>query len=122
MHLDKALRDGKPKTCAALAPGGRIVHLMKCVEDARSVIWRDARPGISDCDLEDVVHSDSGYFDGTLLSEFDRVSNNVQKDLCQPPGIPESFWQVIGNVSHEREVLGLCEGACRRDDDVNDAA
>jgi hypothetical protein len=85
VHLNDALGDGETETRPALFAGRRAVRLLKLLEDFLLVRGRYPRAGITDRDFKRALPGRGTDRDFAGVGEFDRIPNQIKKDLSYPP-------------------------------------
>ena len=120
VHLDEPLRDREAKPGAALLAGRAAVDLLELLEDALLVVRRDARPGVAHRDVEEAVGGAGRDLDRALVGELDRIADEVQQHLRQPPLVAAADRQPLLHLRREREPLRLGERLRAREDRLHD--
>src|SRR5262249_31016349 len=96
VHLDDALSDRKAQAGPALRARDRTVGLVKFLEDLGLIGCGDTRPCIADGHRECPVRCRWFDRDLALVGELDRVADQVEQDLGEPPSV--SAFRTIGMI------------------------
>ena len=105
MQLDDPFRDGKTETGSTLGPRAGAVELPEFLEHQLLILKRNSWAGIGDRNLERTVRCGDVNGDFPGLGEFDRISDQVQQHLRDPPLVAFASGQIVCNGSSERQVL-----------------
>jgi len=105
VHFDDALRDREPQARAPFLLGHRIVGLLKFLKQFGLIGGGNPRPGVMHGHLESaVLNRDlNGYL--SIIGEFDRIADEIEQDLCQPPLVATTSRQVRGYLCNELEFF-----------------
>ena len=95
MQFDDLTGDREAKAGAAFGARGRAVELPELFEHALAVVGGDPRPGICDRDLERAIGGSHVHRDLPVLGELDRVADQVEQHLRDPPVIALAEGQAL---------------------------
>src|SRR5438270_7906318 len=107
MYIDNALGNGQAETESAVAIGHALSTLFEGVENARLQFGINPDPGISEID-NDVVLGVVARADAELAagrSKFDRILDDVPKDLLQSCGISPAMMFLGGEILLNLDLL-----------------
>ena len=105
MHFDDALGDRETEAGPALLAGDRAVGLLEFLEDLGLISGGNTGPCIADCDGERSVARLGADRHLTLVGELDRVADQVEQDLREPPSVPVTGRQVRRDLRLENQLL-----------------
>ena len=105
MHLHNLFGDGKPEAGPALGLGVGAVDLVELCEDARLLLWRNARSRIAYADGEATVRRHRTYAHLTGVREFQRIADQIEQHLPQTLLIPKPQRHALGDFGLEGELF-----------------
>ncbi len=117
-HLDKLPDNGQTEARSAKTAGGGIIGLGKGLENAllRLLVDTDAGIGHLDLQLHRLIRcllSPQPHNHLAAFGELDRIAEQIQQDLPQPPGIPHQAPGEIGGDMAD-QFHPLCRGFGRQ--------
>ena len=120
MHLDQPPRDRQSKPGATFLPRDAVVNLLKLLEDPRLLRGRNARTGVLHRDVELAVDGLDADLDRAGIGEFDRIADEIEQHLAQPPLVAAADRQAARNRGLDLDALVLRKRTGRRHDRFDD--
>src|SRR5262249_12256162 len=88
VHLDDSLGDRKAQTGATLLACDRAVRLLKLLENLGLICWGYTGSRVADRNHERTVCRLCSDRHLALVGELDRVADQVEQHLGEPPSVP----------------------------------